>query len=310
MYKKVLITGSCGFVFSNFIRKAIYEKYPYQFVSIDRVNSKNVNSIYWNKNHSFHVADITDAHIIDVIFQFERPDIVFHGAAECLNQSEFIKTNVIGTQNIIEACLNHKVEKLVYMSTGEVYGHAYEDSESWQEEDAINPTTQYSVSKAAGEMLVKEAHTSQGLIYNIIRGSSSYGPRQSIEKLIPKTIKKILNNEKILVYGQGTQLRDWIHIFDECTALLTILKNGESNQTYNISANQTFNTLEVVQKICNTIGKGHDSISFTEPPIGCIFKSELDNRKVKKLNWEPKYKFKEGVIETVEWYLNNQWALK
>ena len=321
--KKVLITGSTGFIFSNFIRKIVYEsnrnreKYPYSVVSIDRV-SGNGNLVYINENHTFHIADIRDSHIIDRIFQYERPEIVIHGAAETFVDSSlndpnpFITSNVLGTQVIINACLKHNVEKMIYISTDEVYGQLTGETDaSWTEESPLDPRNPYSASKAAGELLVKAAHHSHGLIYNITRSSNNYGPRQTAEKLIPKTIKCILEGQKIPLYGQGLQIRDWTHTFDNGSALLAVLNQGEPNRTFNISANQEYPNIEVVQAICNVMEKGHELISFVEDPRkGHDFRYSVDSSKIRKLGWKPAFKFKEGIRETVEWYLNNKYFLK
>jgi dTDP-glucose 4,6-dehydratase len=318
--KKVLITGSTGFIFSNFIRKIVYQannnrdKYPYSVVSIDRV-SGNGNLVFINKNHTFHIADIRDPHIIDIIFQFERPDIVIHGAAETFvdyslnDPNPFITSNVLGTQVIINACLKHGTERLIYISTDEVYGQLTSEAEaSWTEEAPLDPRNPYSASKAAGELLVKAAHQSHGLIYNITRSSNNYGPRQTAEKLIPKTIKCVLNNQKIPLYGQGLQIRDWTHVFDNGDALLTILNQGQPNQTYNISANQEFTNIEVVQTICNAMGKGHELISFIEDPRKSHdFRYSVNSNKIRQLGWKPSFKFKEGIADTVEWYTINKY---
>jgi dTDP-glucose 4,6-dehydratase len=315
--KKVLITGSCGFIFSNFIRRAIYEKQPYSFVSIDMV-SGNANALYSHKNHVFHIADIRDSHVIDKIFQFEQPDIVIHGAAESFvdysltNPNSFVTSNVLGTQVIINACLAHKVERLIYISTDEVYGQLSSELEApWKEDAALNPRNPYSASKAAGELMVKAAHQSHGLTYNITRSSNNYGPRQTSEKLIPKAIKCILNEQKIPIYGQGLQIRDWTHVFDNCAAILTVLNHGKPNETYNISANQEFPNIEVIQKICNAMEGGHHLISFIDDPRkGHDFRYAIDSSKIKELGWKPSYKFKEGIVDTVEWYKINHWFLK
>lgn len=314
--KKVLITGSCGFIFSNFIRKVLYEKQPYQFISVDRVSGDG-NSLYTHKNHTFYPADIRDQHIMDKIFQYERPDIVIHGAAETFvdtsltDPNSFVTSNVLGTQVIINACIKHKVERLIYISTDEVYGQLSSESDApWTEDSPLNPRNPYSATKAAGEMLVKAAHESFGLIYNITRSSNNYGPRQTSEKLIPKTIKCILNDQKIPLYGQGLQIRDWTHVFDNCAGVITVLNKGEPNETYNISASQEFPNIEVIQKICNAMGKGHDLISFVEDPRkGHDFRYSISSDKLKALGWNPTYKFKDGIIDTVEWYNINKWML-
>jgi len=313
---KLLITGSCGFIFSNFIRKIIYDKQPYTVVSVDKVSKNLLNNIYWNKNHTFHIADITDSHIMNTIFEFEKPDIVIHGAAENFvdsstsNPTNFINTNVLGTQVIIDCCVKWGVEKIIYMSTYEVYGHLTSESDPlWKEDATLNPRNPYSATKAAGEMLVKAAHESFGLNYNIIRSSNNYGPRQTSEKLIPKVIKCILNNEKIPIYGQGLQIRDWTHVFDNCNGILSVLNNGKINETYNISANQEFTNIEVVQKICNTMNKGHDLISYVPDRPGHDFRYGTDSSKIRELGWKQQFKFKDGIKDSIEWFNSNSWFL-
>lgn len=317
-YKKVLVTGSGGFIFSNFIRKAIYERQPYKFVSVDKVTKSTVlNTIYINKDHSFYFGDVSDAHLMNVIFEFERPDIVIHGAAESFmnpalkDPSAFITSNIFGTQVIIDACIKWGVEKLIYISDDEVYGQLKnEGAASWSESASLNPGNPYSASKAAGELLVKAAHNSYGLNYNITRSSNNYGPRQTNERLIPKAIKCIMDGEKIPLYGQGLQIRDWTHVYDNCSALLTVLNSGALNETYNISANQEFTNIEVIQKICNAMGRGHDLVSFIKELPGHDFRHSTNSAKIRELGWKPNYKFNNGIVETVEWYQKNSWFLK
>jgi dTDP-glucose 4,6-dehydratase len=322
--KKVLITGTCGFILGNFIRKAIYDqnqKKPndrYTFVSIDRVTANALNSLYWNKNHLFYPADIRDEHIVNVIFQQEQPDIVIHGAAETFvdtslkDPNSFVTSNVLGTQVIINACLKHKVEKLIYISTDEVYGQLTDEKEaSWPETAPLNPRNPYSASKAAGELMVKAAHYTHGLIYNITRSSNCYGPRQLPEKLVPKAIKCVLNGENIPIYGAGKQIRDWTYVADNCSALMLILDKGVPNEVYNISANQEFTNIETIQSVCNAIGYGHNLIShISDPRPGHDFRYSVDTTKIRALGWKPSYKFKDGIQDTVRWYTDNQWFLK
>lgn len=318
MNKKILVTGSCGFIFSSFVRRVIYNKLPYTIVSVDKVANKQLNSVYWNKNHAFHIADINDQHILDLIFDYEKPDIVIHGAAETSvdcslkDPSLFARTNVVGTQNVINSAIKYDVENFVYISTDEVYGHlSSENDSSWKEEVALNPRNPYSASKAAGELLVKAAHQTYGLNYTITRCSNNYGPRQTTNKLIPKIIKSIYDNEKIPIYGQGAQLREWTHVYDNCSAILTILEKGIINNVYNISSNQEFSNIEIVQKICNLMNKGHDLISFIpDPRSGHDFRYSVDSSKIRQLGWSPSLSLKEGLQETIEWYSNNKWFLK
>lgn len=323
--KKILITGSCGFIFSNFVRKLAYlvnkdnVTYPYNIVSLDKVGNNNLNAMYWNKNHTFYVADILDEHILKTIFELERPDIVVHGAASTFvdssieNPNLFVLNNVMGTQNIINVCAKSNVEKLIYLSTDEVYGELKsEHDKSWLETDFPNPRNPYSASKYAGELLVRAASHTYGINFNIIRPSNNYGPRQFTEKLIPKTIKCILENKKIPLYGEGAQIRDWTHVFDNCQAILDIIQKGAVNETYNVSANQEFSNLEVVNKICSLMGDKHELISFIKDPRGNChdFRYSVNTSKIKSLGWKPNFKFNDGIKDTIYWYLNNQWFLK
>lgn len=317
MTKKIMVMGSCGFAFGNYVRKLVYDKKPYEVVSVDRVTANALNSMYWNKNHAFYPADIRDEHIMDVIFQREQPDIVIHGAAETFvdtsakDSNSFITSNVLGTQVIINCCLKHKVSKLIYISTDKVYGQLTSEHEApWKEDSPLNPTNFYSASKASGELLVKAAHATHGLIYNITRSSNNYGPRQLPNKLIPKAIKCILEGKKIPVYGQGKEIRDWTYVADNCSAITTVLEKGQPNEIYNISARQEFTNIEVIQEVCNAMGRGHDLIEFVADQSNRDFRYAVDTSKIQSLGWKPSYKFKEGVKDTCQWFNDNQWFLK
>jgi len=315
--KKLLITGSAGFIGGNLIRKLIYEKCPYTISSIDRVNNNVINSLYINRDHHFYLGDVRDSHIVNNIFQFEKPDIVIHMAAESsvdksiIDAHNFITSNVLGTQVIIDACLKYKVETLIYVSTDEVLGHLTNESEpGWTEESTPNPRNPYAASKLAGELLINASHHTHGLQYIITRASNNYGPRQTSDKLVPRTIKSILNNEKIQIYGKGEQIRSWIHVFDNCSAIMTLLEKGQPNQIYNVSAEQELTNLEMIQKICNTMGKGHNLFEFVQDRLGHDFRYSISANKLKKLGWTPKYKLSDGLAQTCEWYKANQFIFK
>lgn len=320
MKTKLLITGSNGFIFSNFVRKAVYDKTPYELVSIDRVSKSSlINNIYVNKSHTFYLGDICDEHFMNVVFEYEKPDIVLHGAAESFvdsslkNPNEFIHSNVLGTQVVINACVKFGVQKLIYISTDECYGALKSSNDmAWKEDAILNPRNPYSASKASGELLVRAANNSFGLPYIITRASNNYGPRQS-EKLIPTIIKSITNNQKIPVYGNGMFLREWTYVDDNCDALLSILKSDKINEIYNISSNQEFSNIEVVQEVCNAMGKGHDLVEHIADPRGTghDFRYSVNSGKIKgELGWIPKMKFKDGIALTAQWYQNNMWFLK
>lgn len=315
MSRKILISGTCGFILGNYVRKAVYEQKGDTFVSVDRVTANNLNSMYWNRNHTFYPADIRDQHVMDVIFQRTQPDIVIHGAAETFvdtsiaDPNSFITSNILGTQVMINCCVKHHVKKLVYLSSDEIYGQLTDEAApAWTEEAPLSPRNPYAASKAAGELLVKAAHATYGLTYNITRSSNNYGPRQLPEKLIPKAIKCILTGQKIPIYGEGKQMRDWIYVDDNCAAISTIMDKGEPNQVYNISAHQEFTNLEVIQKICNAMGKGHQLMDFIKDPRpGHDFRYAVDTAKLESLGWKPTYSFKDGIALTTDWFILNKW---
>lgn len=316
--KRLLITGSAGFVYSSAVRQIIYQKYPYKISSVDRISNNTLNNVYSNKNHQFYIGDLTDEHFLDIIFQIEKPEIIVHGAAATAvdaslnNPMQYVKDNVTATQSLICAAVKYGVERFVLASTDEVLGQlTSEFDESWTEESKINPRNPYSATKASSELLLLAANKSYNIPYNILRTSNMYGVRQTTDKLIPKVIKCILNNEKIPIFGQGQQIRDWTYVQDHCLALMKILECGSINEIYNISANCEISNIELVNKICNIIGKGHDLISFIpDPRKSHDFRYSLNTNKIRSLGWSPQTSFKDGLKLTVDWYLNNQWFLK
>lgn len=318
MKPKILITGTGGFIFGNFIRYAIHNKLPYSFVSVDKVKKSSVlYNIYTNKNHKFYIGDISDPHFMNVVFEVERPDIVINGAAESHvdtsigDANPFILSNVLGTQVVIDCCIRWEVGRLIQISTDEVMGHLEDDNAaSLTEEAPLNPRNPYSASKGAGELLIKAAHETHGLNYQITRSCNNYGPRQDVEKLIPKIIKNIIEGQKIPVYGQGLQIRDWLHVDDKCSAIYTLLKDGALNETYNISANQELPNIEVVQRICNVFEKGHDLIEFVKDRPGHDFRYSVNSNKLRELGWKPQYKFNDIIPSVIQWYMNNKWWFK
>jgi dTDP-glucose 4,6-dehydratase len=178
---------------------------------------------------------------------------------------------------------------------------------SWTEDSLLNPRNAYAVTKATSEMLVKNS----GLNYNIIRFSNVYGPRQGIEKLIPNTIKSITQNKPISVYGKGDQIRDWTYFIDACSSIISVLDNGKNNEIYNVGSGQEFSNIEVIQKICTVMGSSYNLITSVDDPRRCHdFRYSMNCDKIKNIGWKPTIKFKDGIIETVDWYKNNNWFLK
>jgi dTDP-glucose 4,6-dehydratase len=321
--QKVLITGAWGFIFSNFVRAVAFEKMKgYDWITLDNYSGPLAfSNRFVNKGFSKQiVADITDAKIIDAIFHLEQPNIVIHAAAQTsvdksLSQEDlFQTTNVFGTQLLIDASIKYGAKKFIYISTDEVYGSlANENDLSWTEASIPNPRNPYSRTKLEGEKIVIKANQEHGLVYNITRASNNYGERQTTDKLIPRTIKCILNNEKIPVYGNGMQIRDWLYVKDNVDAILTILEKGEDNQIYNICANQEMTNIEIIHRICKTLNRGHDLIEYIKDPRGNAhdFRYAMDCSKLKALGWGCKFRLADALPYTVEWYEKNRnWALK
>jgi dTDP-glucose 4,6-dehydratase len=315
--QKILITGASGFIFSNFIRSAMWEKRPWDIVGVDRfATSSSLNTIYVSKHYNNYICDITDKHIFGRIVEYERPDLIIHAAAhtsvdEALTTpSIYIHNNVCGTETVVNTAIKFKVPKLIYISTDEVYGHlTSEDDDGWSETAPLNPRNMYSASKASGEHIVRAYGNCNNFNYNIVRMANNYGPRQTTNKLIPRAIKSITNNEKIKLYGKGQHMRDWLHVRDTYSAISTIMEKGSPGETYNIGAGQEFTSLEVAQLICSAMKK-EMQVGFVEDRIAHDFRYSLNSDKLKKIGWEPKVKFKDGIQDTVESFMMNKYWLE
>lgn len=310
MKKKVLVTGSCGFIFSNFVR--LFRNHPsYIFIGVDKLieehNVRNVNSEF-----PLYVGDIVDEHFMSRVFEIESPDIVIHGAAESFVDNSirkalpFIHSNVLGTQIIVDMCMKYNIEKLMYISTDEVYGQLTSvDHKSWTEETPINPRNPYSASKAAGELIVKAANQTHGLNYIITRCSNNFGPRQPPRNLVPKIITSILTNNNIPIHGSGKQIREWIYVNDHCEAIAFLMNNGKTNEIYNIGSGNEYTNIEMAHNLCDIIGCGKNLISHVSDRPGHDFRYSVDCSKIRELGWQTKYSFEHGLKHCVEWYIND-----
>lgn len=311
MKKKILVTGSAGFIFSNFIRKI--EEYPeYDFVSIDKLVSPQ-NFLNIRANHTLHIGDIADSHFVDSIFQLEKPDIIINGAAESFvdasinNALPFIRSNVLGTQVMIDSSLKYGIEKFIQISTDEVFGQLKSKKDkSWTENSPLNPRNPYSASKAGAELIVKAAHETHGLQYLITRCSNNYGPMQQHRNLIPKVITSILTDQKIPIHGNGQNVREWIYVDDHCSAIMHLINKNKINDVYNIGSDYELSNLEVVDKICQIMGKGKELISYVKDRPGHDFRYSVDSSKLRKLGWKPQYDFDTGLEKCVKWYIDNK----
>lgn len=320
MYQnKILVTGGAGFIGSNFVHYMI-NKYPdYEIVNLDVLtyagNLETLKNIEDKKNYKFIKGDICDREFIFNLFRNEKFDIVVNFAAEShvdrsvINPDIFVKTNVLGTQVLLDASKKYNVIRFHQVSTDEVYGDLPLDRKDlfFTEETPLNPSSPYSASKASADFLVQAYHRTFGLNTTISRCSNNYGPYHFPEKLIPLMISRALNNESLPVYGDGQNVRDWLHVEDHCSAIDLIIHKGKSGEIYNVGGHNEKTNLEVVKTILKTLQKPESLISYVKDRPGHDLRYAIDPEKLEnELGWKPKYNFDTGIDMTIKWYLENR----
>ena len=307
----LLITGAAGFIGSNLLHNLI-DLYDSEIVVIDYLTDISNPDIIPGFINLYPI-DISDRYVVDKIFKKHRPEYIFHLAAEshvdnsikdCL---PFIDTNIKGTVNLLNSSLEYGVKKFMHISTDEVYGALSSEHEnSFTETTSYNPLNPYSASKAASDHFVSAYVNTYNLPAVITNCSNNYGPRQSVDKLIPKTITNLLKGQKVPVYGQGRQIRDWLYVQDHCEALIEVWKNGKVGDSYNIGGGVEMNNLALVSKIISLMGKDHSDIKFVDDRPGHDFRYSIDCKKIENdLKWRSRYDFEEGLLETIKWYESN-----
>ncbi|MBR1413256.1 MAG: dTDP-glucose 4,6-dehydratase [Bacilli bacterium] len=315
---RFLVTGGAGFIGSNYMHYVV-NKYPNDyFVCLDALtyagNYNNIKDLEEKDNYKFVKGDITDKEFIDDLFNKEQFDVVINFAAEShvdnsiKNPGVFLTTNIIGTQVLMDASLKYNVKRYHQVSTDEVYGDLPLDKPElkFREDTPIHTSSPYSSSKAGADLLVGAYHRTYGLPTTISRCSNNYGPYQFPEKLIPVVISKALKNEKIPVYGTGSNVRDWIHVIDHNIGVDLIVRNGRVGEVYNLGGHSERTNLEVVKTILKQMGKSEDLITFVEDRKGHDLRYAIDSTKSEdELGWNRTYTFENGIKETVDWYLNN-----
>lgn len=316
---KVLVTGGAGFIGSNFLYYMVDKYKDYDFVCLDALtyagNYNNIKDLESRKNYKFVKGNITDRDLVDKLFAEEKFDWVVNFAAEShvdnsiKNPEIFLKTNIIGTQVLMDASKKYGVKRYHQVSTDEVYGDLPLDRPDllFTEETPIHTSSPYSSSKAGADLLVGAYYRTYGLPITISRCSNNYGPYQFPEKLIPVIISKALKNEKVPVYGKGENVRDWIHVHDHNVGVDLILHKGKVGEVYNLGGHSERTNLDVVKTILKTLGKSEDLIEFVTDRPGHDLRYAIDSSKTEKeLGWELSYKFEDGIKETVDWYVNHQ----
>ena len=330
----ILVTGGAGFIGSNFV-KHMLSTYDYKIINIDALtyagNLENLSDVEANANYVFEKVDIRDREAIDSLFAKYDIDTVVNFAAEShvdrsIEEPElFLSTNVLGTQALLEVAKKYwKVNpndkycrefkegvKYLQVSTDEVYGTLGKTG-MFTETTPLAPNSPYSASKTGADLIVRAYYETFGMPINITRCSNNYGPYQFPEKLIPLMINNCLSDKQLPVYGDGMQIRDWLHVKDHCTGIDTVLHKGTVGEVYNIGGNNEKANIEIVKLILENLGKGEELIKYVQDRPGHDRRYAIDNSKItRELGWEPSYTFEQGIKETIGWYLENQeWMQK
>lgn len=310
-FMRLLVTGGAGFIGSHFVRHILNHYPDYSVVNLDNLtyagNLENLSDVSDNPNYRFAEGDIADRALMDELSG--QVDAIVNFAAEThvdnsINDpTPFLQTNVIGTQVLIEAALKHKHKRYIQISTDEVYGDI--DVGEFTEESNLKPSSPYSASKAAADMLVLAAVRTYGLPGIISRCSNNYGPHQYPEKLIPFFVKKLMAGEKVPVYGDGSNVRDWLHVTDHCRAVDLLLHKGKIGEVYNVGANNEHSNLEVTRRMISILGLPDDRIEFVKDRPGHDVRYAIDASKIRReLEWKPTVDFEAGFRETILWYRN------
>jgi dTDP-glucose 4,6-dehydratase len=316
---KILLTGAAGFIGGNFSHYLVDKYKDYEIVGLDALtyagNLQTIEPIMNKDNFMFVKGDITDRAFILDLFAKESFDVVVNFAAESHvdrsieNPEIFLKTNILGTQVLMDASLKFNVKRYHQVSTDEVYGDLPLDRPDlfFTEETPIHTSSPYSASKAAADLLVQAYHRTFGLPISISICSNNYGPYHFPEKLIPLMIKKALADESLPVYGTGENVRDWLHVYDHCVAIDLIIHNGKVGHIYNIGGHNERTNLEVVKTILRELNKPDSLIKYVKDRKGHDMRYAIDPTKLEQeLGWKPKYNFDTGILQTIKWNLENQ----
>lgn len=316
---KFLVTGGAGFIGGNFLHIMV-KKYPNdEYVCIDALtyagNMETLEPILKEKNFKFVHENICNREAVYKLFEEEHFDYAINFAAESHvdrsieNPEIFLKTNILGTQVLLDACRKYGIKRYHQVSTDEVYGDLPLDRPDlfFKEDTPIHTSSPYSASKASADLLVLAYHRTYGLPVTISRCSNNYGPYHFPEKLIPLMIQKALRNEALPVYGNGANVRDWLYVGDHCNAIDLIVRNGRDGEVYNIGGHNERTNLEVVKTILKALGKPESLITYVKDRPGHDLRYAMDPTKIEKeLGWKPEYNFDTGIQVTIKWNLENK----
>ena len=309
----VLVTGGCGFIGSHFLRYMMNAYPSDSFICLDALtyagNKDNIADFSHCSGLTMVEGNIRDAIVVEALFATYKPDVVVHFAAEThvdrsiVGPQVFLETNVIGTGVLLDACLRYGIERFHHVSTDEVYGALpLQGGSPFTEQSPLMPSSPYAASKASSDLLVLSYYKTYGLPVTISRCSNNYGTHQYPEKLIPLMIQKALQGESLPVYGDGSNIRDWIHVVDHCRAIDFILQKGKVGEVYNIGAREEISNIDLVKRMLDVLGKPHELITYVPDRLGHDLRYAIDSSKLESLGWKPEYTIEETLKEIVEWY--------
>ncbi|NFE94645.1 dTDP-glucose 4,6-dehydratase [Clostridium botulinum] len=316
---KIVVTGGAGFIGGNFVHYMLKKYNEYKIICVDALtyagNMETLESVKDNKNFSFYKIDIADREAVYDMFEKEHPNMIVNFAAESHvdrsieNPEIFLKTNIMGTAVLMDACIKYGIKRYHQVSTDEVYGDLPIDRPElfFTEETPIHTSSPYSSSKASADLLVGAYNRTYGLPTTISRCSNNYGPYHFPEKLIPLMIVNTLNDKELPVYGTGENVRDWLYVEDHCRAIDLIIHKGTVGEVYNIGGHNERTNVEVVKTILHELEKSEDLIKFVGDRKGHDMRYAIDPKKIhSELGWIPTTNFEEGIKKTIKWYLENR----
>ena len=316
---KMLVTGGAGFIGSNFVQYEVKNHPEDEIINLDLLtyagNLESVKPVENAPNYRFVRGDIADREFIFRLFEEEKPDVIVNFAAEShvdrsiTDPEIFVRTNVVGTTTLLDACRKYGIKRYHQVSTDEVYGDLPLDRPDlfFTEETPLHTSSPYSSAKASADLFVMAYHRTYGLPVTISRCSNNYGPYHFPEKLIPLVISRALNDEEIPVYGKGENVRDWLYVTDHCSAIDLVVRKGREGEVYNIGGHNERTNLEVVKTILKALNKPESLIKYVTDRPGHDLRYAMDPTKIEtELGWKPEYTFDTGIPVTIQWYLDNK----
>jgi dTDP-glucose 4,6-dehydratase len=312
---RYFVTGAAGFIGSHFVRELMAGAYgvePTGVTVYDKLtyagNLENLASVSSDPRFTFVQGDICDGDLLDQVLPGH--DVVVNFAAEThVDRSihgpqDFVVTNVVGTQTLLDCCLRHGIARTVHIGTDEVYGSI--DEGSWDENEPLRPNSPYSAAKAAAELLVRAYFVTYGLNVSSTRCSNNYGPYQFPEKVIPLFVTNLIDGGKVPLYGDGMNVRDWLHVDDHCRGIALVIEKGQPGESYNIGGGLELNNRELTERVLDAMGATWDSVQPVDDRKGHDRRYSVNDGKLRALGYAPQHKFEDGLAETVSWYKDNE----